>query len=325
MKRIMMNLGLESKYDFFERLLKEKGYEVKRSAVYDPQEIAETGRGFDVAIMGAADNWTKSALNSLKDSLKLVARFGVGLDNIDIDAATEYGIYVANSVGANKESVAELAVTLMLSCTRRIVWLDGKLRSGTWLGLPRSRQLGGKTVGLVGFGAISKCVARMLKGFNTRILAYDVIEDKDTAKELGVTFCTLDELLAQSDFVSLHVPLNQKTHHLVSMDFLKKMKDSAILVNTSRGGVVNEEDLYTALTTGIIKAAGLDVFDKEPPEKDNRLFSLENVIVTPHVASSTEEAVANIANMCLENIDSYFETGVPKYCVNYRQIKAKDI
>lgn len=318
MKRIMMNLGMEAKYNFFEQRLRDKGYTVVRTSVYDPKDIIREGYGNEVAIMGAADYWTRQVFSELKDSLRLLVRFGVGLDNVDVKAATENGILVANSAGANKESVAELAVTLMLSCGRRIVWLENKLKSGVWQGLPRTRQFGGKTVGLVGFGAIAKCVAKMVRGFNARVLAYDVIQDKNTADELGVTFCTLDELLAQSDFVSLHVPLNPQTRHMVSMDFLKKMKSSAVLVNTSRGGVVNEEDLYKALTTGVISGAGLDVFEKEPPEPDNKLFTLDNVIATPHAASSTEEAAGNIAQMCLENIESYFNTGIPKYWVNRR-------
>lgn len=318
MKRVMMNLGTETKYDFFEKELREKGYDVVRTSVYDPKDIIREGLGSEAAIMGAADNWTEQVFNELRDSLHLVVRFGVGLDNVDVGAATKNGILVANSAGANKESVAELAFTLMLSCGRRIVWLDHKLRSGAWQGLPRTRQLSGKTVGLVGFGAIAKCVAKMAGGFNCKILAYDMVQDEETAKELGVTFCTMDELLAQSDFVSLHVPLNQQTRHMVSLDFLKKMKSSAFLINTSRGGVVNEEDLYQALTTGVIKGAGLDVFDREPPEPDNKLFSLDNVTVTPHAASATEEAAGNIAKMCMENIESYFKTGYPKYCVNRR-------
>ncbi|HOJ10316.1 MAG TPA: phosphoglycerate dehydrogenase [Clostridiales bacterium] len=316
MKRVMMNLGTESKYDFFEARLKEKNYNVIRTSAYTPQEIIKAGHGCEIAVIGAEDQWTKETFAGLKDFLKLIVRFGVGLDNIDINSATENGVMVANSAGANKESVAELAVALMLSCTRRIAWLENKLRSGTWKGLPRSRQFTGKTVGLVGFGAIAKCVARMVKGFNCKILAYDIFQDTASAKELGVAFCTLDELLEKSDFVSLHIPFNPQTYRLAAADFFKKMKNTAILINTSRGGVVNEDDLYDALVSGEIKAAGLDVFDKEPPDLDNKLFMLENIIITPHVASATEEAAGNIADICLQNIESYIDTGIPKIYVN---------
>lgn len=320
MKHVMMNLGMESKYDFFESKLKEKNYNVIRTSAHTPQEIIKAGHGCEIAVAGAEDQWTKETFEGLKDSLRLIVRFGVGLDNIDIDAASEYGVQVANSAGANKESVAELAVALMLSCTRRIVWLENKLKSGSWTGLPRSRQFTGKTVGLVGFGAIAKCVARMVRGFNCKILAYDIFQDTASAKELGVVFCTLDQLLAKSDFVSLHIPLNPQTYRLASANFFKKMKSTAILINTSRGGVVNEDDLYEALISGEIKAAGLDVFDKEPPDPDNKLFILENIIVTPHVASATEEAAGNIADMCLQNIETYISSGIPKICVNSKSL-----
>ncbi len=313
---IMMNIGMESNYDFFELRLKEKNYNVIRASAYTSQEIIKTGRGCEIAVAGDVDQWTKEALKGLKDSLKLIVRFGVGLDNIDINAASEYGILVSNCAGANKESVAEFAVALMLACTRRIAWLENKLKSGLWVDIPRSQQFSGKTVGLVGFGAIAKCVAQIVRGFNCKILAYDIFQNIASAKELSVEFCTLHQLLANSDFVSLHVPLNPQTYQLASADFFKRMKSTAILVNTSRGGVVNEDDLYEALVSGEIKAAGLDVFNKEPSDPNNKLFKLENIIVTPHVASSTEEAVANIADMCLENIETYINSGIPKICVN---------
>lgn len=304
---IMMNLGMESKYNFFEQALKKNNYKVRRTWARTPKEIIEECSGCEVAIAGAEDQWTKETFTGLKDSLKLVARFGVGLDNIDVNSASEFNIKVVNSAGANKESVAELAVALMLTCTRNIVWLGNKLKSGAWKNLPRSLQFTGKTVGLVGFGAIAKCVAQMLGGFNCRIFAYDVYQDKEAASKLGVEFCSLEKLLNESDFVSLHVPLNKQTSNLASSEFFKKMKKTAFLINTSRGGVVNEDNLYNALISGEIKGAGLDVFAKEPPDTDNKLLTLENVIVTPHAASSTEESAAKIAQMCLENIKNFLK------------------
>ncbi|MEQ2425912.1 phosphoglycerate dehydrogenase [Enterocloster hominis (ex Hitch et al. 2024)] len=315
MNRILMNLGFEAKYDAFEERLKAAGFQVVRTGERLPAQIIECGKGCQAAVINAEDQWTKETMEGLKDTLGLIARFGVGLDNVDLDAARGLGIKVANSAGANKESVAECAVTLMLECTRRISWLDGKLRDGQWKGLPRTHQFSGKTVGLIGFGAIAQCVAGMAKGFGCKVLACDVIKNETAAKRLDTVFCEMDELLEKSDFISLHVPLTEDTRHMVSEAFLKKMKPTAILINTSRGPVVDEKALYRALKEGWIQAAGLDVFEQEPPGGDNPLFGLHNIIVTPHAASSTEEAAGNIADLCMENICSYFETGIPKYFI----------
>lgn len=313
MNRILLNLGFETKYDVFEERLKAAGFQVVRTGERIPVQIIEAGKGCRAAVISAEDQWTKETMVGLKDSLGLITRFGVGLDNVDLSAARDLGIKVANSAGANKESVAECAVALMLECARRISWLDSELRGGQWKGLPRTHQFSGKTVGLIGFGAIAQCVAKMAKGFGCRVLVCDVIKNEDAAKSLGAVFCEMDELLEESDFVSLHVPLTGDTRHMVSEAFLKKMKPTSVLINTSRGPVVDEAVLYCALKEGWIQAAGVDVFEEEPPRRDNPLFRLHNIIVTPHAASSTEEAADNIADLCMENIISYFETGIPKY------------
>ena len=315
MGKVLLNLGFEKKYDLFEQRLKEAGFDVIRSSGRSSEEIIRQGKGCEVAVIGAEDQWNKETLNGLKESLRLIARFGVGLDNVDLLEAKKLGIMVANSAGANKESVAECAVTLMLESVRNISWLDQKLRDGCWKGLPRMHQFSGKTVGLIGFGAIARCVARMVKGFGCRVIATDVFPNQKAAEELGVTFASVEEILEKADFVSLHVPLTKDTYHMVSDDFLSKMKPSAYLINTSRGAVVDETALYKVLASGGIKGAGLDVYEQEPPEKYNPLFQLSNIIVTPHAASSTEEAAGNIADICMENVCSYFKNGSPKYLV----------
>ncbi len=315
MKKVLLNLGFEKKYDLFEKRLKEAGFDVTRAGGRSPEEIIDIGKGCEVAIIGAEDQWNRETQDGLKDSLKLIARFGVGLDNVDLQEARKLGIMVANSAGANKESVAECAVALMLESTRKISWLDQKLREGCWKGLPRMHQLSGKTVGLIGFGAIARCVAKMVKGFGCSVLATDVVKNETAAQELGVTFCAEEELLKKADFVSLHVPLTKDTYHMVSEGFFQKMKPTAYLINTSRGAVVDEAALFKALTEGMIQGAGLDVYEQEPPAKDNPLFTLDNIIVTPHAASSTEEAAGNIADLCMENVCTYFQNGKPKYLV----------
>lgn len=315
MGKVLLNLGFEKKYDLFEKRLKEKGFEVMRSGGKSPEEIIQAGKGCEAAIIGAEDQWNQETLEGLQDCLRLIARFGVGLDNVDLQRARELGIMVANSAGANKESVAECAVALMLESVRRISWLDQKLRGGCWKGLPRTHQFSGKTVGLIGFGAIARCVGKMVKGFGCQVLATDVMPDEKAAKELGVVFCSMEEILEQADFISLHVPLTPQTYHMVSTDFLEKMKPTAYLINTSRGAVVDEGALLKALMEKRIQGAGIDVYEQEPPSADHPLFKLENIIVTPHSASSTEEAAGNIADLCMENVCSYFENGSPTYLI----------
>lgn len=316
MPEIFMNLGFEAKYDAFGAELERRGHTVIRGAAKTAAELIAGCRSCPVAVAGAEDRWSEEVFDALKGTLGLVARFGVGTDNIDCAAAARRGIWVANSAGANKVAVAEMAIALMLACTRRIVYLDGKLRSGGWYGFPRSLQLSGKRIGLVGFGAIARCVAGMAAGFGCELAAYDVALDRAAAAALGVRALSLEELLATSDFVSLHVPYLSETRHMVSERFLAGMKRDAVLINTSRGGVVDEAALYGALIRGEIRMAGLDVFEEEPPKADNPLFALEQVVVTPHASSATEEAAANIAAVCLENIQRFLESGRPACPVN---------
>ncbi len=232
------------------------------------------------------------------DSLRVVARYGVGTDNVDLAAARARGIVVTNTPGANAGAVAELAVTLLLLLARPVLSAAAATREGGW---PRTAglSLGGKTVGLVGFGAIGRAVARLLAGFDCRLLAYDPWCDPEEAARLRVAVVDLGALLAVSDFVSLHAPVTPETRGMVNAEFLARMKPGAALVNTARGELVDEAALHQALASGHLRGAALDAFAVEPPGAANPLLSLPNVIATPHMGAHTDGATTTMGRMAL--------------------------
>ncbi len=232
------------------------------------------------------------------DALRVVARYGVGVDNVDLAAAAARGIVVTNTPGANARSVAELTVALLLLLARPVLRAATETRVGGWPRLP-GLSLAGKTVGLVGFGAIGRQTARLLAGFDCRLLAYDPLLNEATAAALGVRAAALDELLAASDFVSLHAPVTPATRGMVDAPFLVRMKPGAALVNTARGELVDEAALLDALTSGRLRGAALDAFAAEPPGGDNPLLALPNVIATPHMGAHTDGATTAMGRMAL--------------------------
>jgi len=231
--------------------------------------------------------------------LQVIARYGVGVDQVDVEAATQRGIVITNTPGANSVAVAELTIALMLVLGRRICLADQATRSGEW---PRYSGVGlrGKTVGLVGFGAIGREVASRLKAFGCRILVVDPCVGVDCANTYAVQRVPMEELLASSDFVSLHASLNPSTSGMVDDTFLKKMKQGAFVVNTARGELIDEQALCDALEKGHLAGAALDCFRKEPPAPDHPLLGLSQVIVTPHTGSHTDEATNAMGWMSLK-------------------------
>ena len=240
------------------------------------------------------------AVIELADRLKVIARYGVGIDNVDLKAAKENGIIVTNTPGANSDSVAELTIGLILSLARSIPMANRLTKAGEW---PRLRgiSLNGKVVGLIGFGSIGKRVARRLNGFECTILAYDTKPDLEYAESIGVNIRTLDDIIRESEFLSLHLPLLPETRELVNADFLSKMKPGAFLINTSRGEIVDETALAKALESGHLRGAALDVFTNQPPEKDNPLLALPQVIATPHMGSHTDGAANAMGWIALQD------------------------
>ena len=261
-------------------------------------EVARLLPGVDGYIAGL-DAIDRSAL-AAADRLKVIARYGVGVDSVDLEAAREKNIVVTNTPGANSVSVAELTLALMLALARQIPEAVAATHQGRF---PRLTgvSLEGKTVGIVGLGAIGKQLARRLSGFDSRLLAYDPYPDDAFARQYRVEFVVMDELLGQSDFVSLHLPLMPETRGMVDAAFLARMKKGAYLINTARGELIDETALLAALQSGQLKGAALDALAQEPPDPAHPLLALPQVIATPHLGAQTDGATNSMGWMALQD------------------------
>jgi D-3-phosphoglycerate dehydrogenase len=297
-------------------MLNKHGYEIVRNESgkqYSEAQLLDIIEDIDGIIAGL-DPISGSVLRKGK-KLKVVTKYGVGLDNIDLDTAKELGIKVTFTPGANNESVADLAFTLMLSLSRSVIKLDSIVRNKGWEKVIGS-EIYGKTMGVIGTGAIGKGVAKRAKGFDMVVLAYDIYPDHAFAEKYGVQYVDKKTILEKSDFISLHVPLTDEMYHFISEEELNIMKDTAYIINTSRGGIINEEALYNALKEKKIAGAGLDVFETEPPV-NNRLLELDNVILSPHCGASTIDATNRMGVMAAEGLISVLEGDEPKYLYKY--------
>lgn len=275
-------------------------------------QTAELLHGVDGYIAGL-DVIDRAALTGA-DQLKVISRYGVGVDNVDLQAAREMGIVVTNTPGSNSTSVAELALGLMLSLARQIPEATQAVQQGKW---PRLNgvSLENKTIGILGLGAIGKQLARRLAGFDCRILAFDPFADADFAGKHGVTLASLEEVVERADFLSLHLPLLPETRGLVNAEFLAHMKAGAFLVNTSRGEVIDEAALLQALASGHLRGAGLDAFTVEPPDPDNPLLKLPQVIATPHLGAQTDGATSKMGWFAMQDCLAVLCGQQPKYRV----------
>lgn len=272
-------------------------------------EVASLLPGVDGYIAGL-DEIDRPALEKA-DRLKVIARYGVGVDRVDLEAAREKGILVTNTPGANSSSVAELALALMLALARQLPAAAAATKAGRW---PRLAGIAieGKTVGIIGLGAIGQLLARRLGGFDCRILAYEPQPDMVFVYANQVELVSMEELLGQSDFISLHLPLLPATRCLVNQEFLEQMKPGACLINTSRGEVIDEEALFMALQSGHLRGAGLDAFIIEPPDPANPLLGLPHVIATPHLGAQTDAATSNMGWLALQDCLSVLRGEAPK-------------
>ncbi|HON42229.1 MAG TPA: phosphoglycerate dehydrogenase [Bacillota bacterium] len=296
-------------------LLSEAGCEVVpnphgRTATED--EMCALVADVDAAIV-SLDRVTEKVLAS-GPRLRVVARCGVGYDNIDVAAATRMGIFVTNVPGANSRAVAEMTVGLMFDVARRISMMDRRMREGIWKGHV-GFELGGKTLGIIGTGSIGKLVAELGVGLRMRVLCYSRTHDRIWADAIGAAYVSLDELLRTSDVVSLHIALTDDTRNLISERELSLMKPSAILINTSRGAALDEDALYVALREGRLSGAGLDVFVEEPLDQ-SRLLVLENVVLTPHISGLTVESAHAMAMGAARNVVAVLHGRTPENAVN---------
>jgi len=291
------------------KLLQDNGFEVERRENVDADGL----KGFDAVIVGVQKITREMMQNS---SVKIIAKHGVGVDNIDLEAATELGIPVTVTPNANAVSVAELTIGFIFALSKKLIDLHNNLYQKRQFVSNVGLELHGKTLGVVGFGSIGKEVAKRALCLGMRVLVYDPYVEESVLRELGFEKVELDQLLRQSDFVSLHVPLNETTRHLIDREKLSLMKKTAYLINTARGGVVNEEALIEALKNGQIAGAALDVFNAEPLPADSPFFDCPNVIMTPHVGAHTYEAILRMNMMAAESIVDFFSGKIPKHVVN---------
>jgi glyoxylate reductase len=284
------------------------------------EALGEKARTYDGLVTLLTDQINQTVLSAGKDRLKIVANVAVGYDNVDVDAATECGIMVSNTPGVLTETTADFSWALLMAVARRIPEGQAFLRSGQYRGWGIMMLLGGdvhgKTLGLVGFGRIGQAMARRARGFDMRVLYYDpVFDGAEVAAQLGASEVDLDTLLGESDFVSVHTPLSSETRHLLGAAAFRKMKDTAYLINTSRGPVLNEAELAEALKKGDIGGAALDVFENEP-EVHPDLLKLDNAVITPHIASASVETRTRMATMAAENVIAAFKGEKPPTVVN---------
>jgi len=259
--------------------------------------------------------------------LKVISNCAVGFDNIDVPEATKRGIIVGNTPGVLTDTTADFAFTLLMAAARRVVEGDKQVRSGLWKTWGPMILLGqdihGATLGIVGLGRIGAAIARRAKGFGMKVLYFDVIRQKKLEDELGVQYSQLDKLLAESDFITIHTNLTPETHHLIGAKQFEKMKKTCILVNTSRGPIVDNMALYEALRSGKIGFAGLDVTEPEPLPADHPLLTLDNVIVTPHIASASVVTRTKMGVMAADNLIAGLKGEMPPNPVNPEALKKR--
>ena len=278
-------------------------------------ELLEAIRGMDGVISTATEKIDGEVLDAAGDDLKVVANMAVGYDNIDVRAARERGVVVTNTPGVLDETTADVAFMLMLAAARRLGEGERLLRAGKWewWGPKQLRGLDvwGKKLGILGLGRIGQAVARRAKGFGMEILYHNRSRNGSAEKELGARYLELQELLSESDFISIHTPLTDETRHLIGAEELESMKPGAVLVNSSRGPVVDEGALADALENGRIFAAGLDVYEEEP-KVHPKLLELENVVLAPHIGSASIETRDKMATLAAENLQAVLRGEQPK-------------
>lgn len=267
-----------------------------------------------VAVIAGMEPYTERVFAALPD-LRAVARWGIGYDSIDVAAATRHGVMVINTPGVVTEAVADMTFALMLGIARRIPYGDRSVRAGRWPTI-FSGQVFGKTLGVIGLGQIGQAVIRRAKGFSMRILGYDPYCEDGLCERLIVEQPPLEQLLAESDFVTLHCTMCPDTRHLIGREQLRQMKPTAYLINAGRGGLVDQAALAEALREDWIAGAGLDVLDPEPPRSDDPLLQLDNVVFMPHVSSFTYDTVAQVNRRVCENVREALSGERPQFIVN---------
>ncbi|MCQ2397994.1 MAG: phosphoglycerate dehydrogenase [Sphaerochaetaceae bacterium] len=281
-------------------VLRNAGYEyLKIGADFSQEEFEKIVPDYDAAIIGVHP--FPSDVLAKCHKLRIIAKNGVGLDNIPLEQCKKQGIAVTNTPGTNSNAVADLTFALMLNVARNVKLTNMNIAKGNVKPV-MGNDVCFKTLGLLGFGAIAKCVARRASGFGMKILAYDpFIKELPEEFRTYVKLCSFSEVTENCDYLSVHMPLTDETKNMISATQLAKMKKGTVIINTARGGIVNEKDLYDAIISGHIYGAGIDCVENEPPSADNPLYSLDTVIITPHIGMYSKEAINAVGLMCAKN------------------------
>lgn len=288
----------------------EKDFEVDIKPSMTPEQLKEIISGYDALIVRSQTKVNKEAIDA--SNLKIIGRAGVGVDNIDVDAATRKGVIVVNSPDGNTVAAAEHTIALLMSVARYIPEANKSLKNGEWKRKEFTGvELYNKTLGIIGLGRIGSHVAKVCNAMGMNVIAYDPYMNRKKAEEMNITPVELEQVFTDSDFITVHVPLTNDTRNLINLETMKRMKKSARLVNCSRGGIINENDVIEAVNSGIISGAALDVFETEPLKDSPLQQTNEKIIITPHLGASTQEAQINVA-IDVANQISGFLKGEPK-------------
>ncbi len=293
-----------------------EGIEVDVKTGLPPEELKSIIGQYDALIIRSATKVTEEILEAGTPRLKVVGRAGIGLDNVDIPAATKRGVVVMNTPTGNVITTAEHAIAMMLSLSRNIPRGTATLKAGQWEKKKlQGREIYNKTLGVIGFGKIGSIVADRGRGLKMKVIVYDPFVTPEQIEKAGYRSVTLAELYREADYITIHVPKIKETAGMINTSAFEQMKDGVMLINCARGGIVNEADLYEAMKSGRVAGAALDVFETEPPE-DSPLFEMDNFICTPHLGASTREAQSNVAVAVAEQAISYLQTGTIINAVN---------
>ena len=320
MKRILVSDSMAVEVE--QILSNTPGIAVDVKTKLKPEELKAIIKDYDALIVRSSTKVTEEII-AAAPRLCAIGRAGAGVDNIDIPAASKRGIVVMNTPGGNTITTAEHAIAMMLSLARRIPQATASMKAGKW---EKSKFMGNeycnKTLGIIGLGRVGQIVADRAQGLKMNVIAHDPFISPDVAEQLGITLTSLDAIFEQSDFITVHSPLSKETKNLIDSCALAKMKKGVFIINCARGGIVNEKDLCDALISGKVAGAAIDVFEEEPTQ-NMALVNLDNVICTPHLGASTDEAQTNVAIAIAQQIAAFFTTGEIKGAVNFPSVSAE--
>ncbi len=293
-----------------------EGFIVRYAPGIAKEELNKIIHDFHALVVRSETKVDEALIGKMQNML-VIGRAGTGVDNIDVNAATRKGIVVMNTPGGNTISTAEHAMSLILSLCRNIPQADASIKAGRWdRKLYKGSELHNKTLGVIGLGKIGREVAHRAKGFSMQVIGYDPLLTAEAAAKIGVTLVDLDEIFSKSDIITVHVPLDENTKHLIRKETLSKCKDGVKIINCARGGIVHESDLVDAINSGKVSGAALDVYEQEPPDFSSELFKHPKIVTTPHLGASTEEAQEKVAVQIAEQIIAYFNNNIIDGAVN---------